>query len=84
MPTITVYTTPSCPQCMGTKRWLDTRGIDYDVVDLSTDPQALDAVRGLGYAEAPVVVASPAPGIDVHWSGLRPDLLAQHTQEGQG
>lgn len=79
MPTITVYTKPHCPQCSGTKRWLDRRGVDYDTVDVSQDVQALEAIRELGYAAAPVVFVSPAAGLDVHWSGLRPDLLAEHT-----
>lgn len=79
MTAVTVYTTPSCQQCRFTKRWLDKHGVDYDVVDLSQDTQALDAVREMGYGSAPVVFASPAPGVDVHWYGFNPEKLAQHT-----
>ena len=68
---ITVYSKPACVQCDATYRALDKRGLDYTVVDISQDAEALDMVRSLGYMQAPVVVAD-----DTHWSGFRPDLIA--------
>lgn len=68
---ITVYSKPACVQCDATYRALDKRGIDYTVVDISQDAEALDMVRSLGYMQAPVVVAG-----DTHWSGFRPDQIA--------
>jgi glutaredoxin-like protein NrdH len=68
--TVTVYTTPSCAQCETTKRLLDRNHIDYSVVDLSKDEEALTMVRGLGYSAAPVVIAG-----DEHWSGFRLERL---------
>ena len=67
---ITVYSKPACVQCDATYRALDKRGLDYTVVDISQDAEALDMVRSLGYMQAPVVVAD-----DTHWSGFRPDLI---------
>ena len=69
--TITVYSKPACVQCDATYRALDKRGLDYTVVDISQDAEALDMVRSLGYMQAPVVVAD-----DTHWSGFRPDQIA--------
>ena len=68
---ITVYTKPACVQCTATYRALDSKGIDYNVLDLSQDPAALEQVKALGYLQAPVVVAD-----DEHWSGFRPDKIA--------
>jgi glutaredoxin-like protein NrdH len=68
---ITVYSKPACVQCDATYRALDKRGIEYTIVDISADAEALEMVRGLGYLQAPVVVA----GND-HWSGFRPDQIA--------
>ncbi|MFE5339668.1 glutaredoxin-like protein NrdH [Isoptericola sp. NPDC056578] len=76
---ITVYSTPACVQCDATYRALDRKGISYDVVDLTQDPEALAMIRGLGYLQAPVVIAG-----DTHWSGFRPDqigALASSTTE---
>ena len=70
MSTITVYTKPACQQCNAVFRTLDKMGIDYAVVDISTDPEARDYVMALGYLQAPVVVAG-----DDHWSGFRPDRI---------
>jgi glutaredoxin-like protein NrdH len=68
--TVTVYTKPACVQCNATYKALDRQGIAYDVVDISTDPEARDFVMALGYLQAPVVVAG-----DDHWSGFRPDRI---------
>ncbi|UBH04628.1 glutaredoxin-like protein NrdH [Leucobacter sp. Psy1] len=68
----TVYTKPSCVQCTATYRALDSKGIEYDVIDLSEDETALETVKGLGYLQAPVVVTD-----DEHWSGFRPDKISE-------
>ena len=67
---ITVYTKPSCVQCTATYRALDNKGIEYEVRDLSIDENALDAVKALGYLQAPVVITD-----EEHWSGFRPDKI---------
>ena len=64
---VTVYTTPTCPQCEMTKKVLLRGNIEFEVVDLSTDADAMVYVKEeLGYAAAPVVVAG-----NQHWSGFR-------------
>lgn len=67
---ITVYTKPSCVQCNATYRALDAKGIDYQILDLSEDPTALEHVKSLGYLQAPVVITD-----EDHWSGFRPDKI---------
>ncbi|PDS72501.1 glutaredoxin-like protein NrdH [Rhizobium sp. L43] len=69
--TITVYSKPACVQCTATYRALDRLGVDYDVVDISQDAEAIDRVRSLGYMQAPVVIAG-----DQHWAGFRPDMIS--------
>ncbi|PZO64561.1 MAG: NrdH-redoxin [Paracoccus denitrificans] len=68
--TITVYSKPACVQCTATYRALDQRGVDYQIVDLSADADALAHVESLGYRQVPVVVAG-----DQHWAGFRPDMI---------
>ena len=65
-----VYTKPACVQCTATYRALDSKGIEYDVLDLSEDPAALEQVKSLGYLQAPVVITD-----ENHWSGFRPDKI---------
>ncbi len=67
---ITVYTKPACVQCNATYRALDKAGVEYEVVDISENPDARDYVMALGYLQAPVVGAG-----DEHWSGFRPDRI---------
>ncbi|ANC32959.1 glutaredoxin-like protein NrdH [Isoptericola dokdonensis] len=68
---VTVYSKPACVQCDATYRALDRKGVEYTVVDITQDAEALEMVRGLGYLQAPVVVAG-----EDHWSGFRPDRIS--------
>ncbi len=67
---VTVYTLPACVQCDSTKRMLQRNQIEFEVVDMSQDPVALEMVKTMGYTAAPVVVAG-----DEHWSGFRMDNI---------
>lgn len=67
---ITVYSKPNCVQCDATYRALAKHGLDYETVDISVDPEALQTVKALGYQQAPVVFADGD-----HWSGFRPDKI---------
>ena len=69
---LTIYSKSGCVQCNATYRALDDKGVEYDVVDMSVDPDALDKVRALGHLQAPVVITPEGE----HWSGFRPDLIA--------
>ena len=57
-------------QCNATYRALDSKGIEYEVLDLSVDENALAQVKELGYLQAPVVITDEG-----HWSGFRPDKI---------
>lgn len=69
--TITVYTKPSCVQCRATYRALDSKGLEYRILDLTADDAAMEMVKALGHLQAPVVITE-----DDHWSGFRPDKIA--------
>lgn len=70
---VTVYSKPRCVQCEATKRALTKAGINYDEVDLTTNPDLIAWITDeLGYAQAPVVVVDD----DNHWCGFRPDKIA--------
>ncbi|KRD60471.1 glutaredoxin-like protein NrdH [Ensifer sp. ENS10] len=68
---VTVYSKPACVQCTATYRALDRQGVNYEVIDISIDQDALETVKGLGYMQLPVVVAGPE-----HWAGFRPDKIS--------
>lgn len=74
--TVTVYSTPRCVQCNATYRALDSQGIEFEVVDVTQDLEALAAIKALGYQRAPVVVAG-----DSHWSGFMPDRISDLASE---
>ncbi|WP_136065472.1 glutaredoxin-like protein NrdH [Modicisalibacter radicis] len=67
---IKIYSKPDCMQCHATYRALDKQGLDYTVVDLTQDHEAIETVESLGYRQLPVVVAAGE-----HWSGFRPEKI---------
>lgn len=72
---VTVYSSPACLPCRGTKRTLTKAGVPFTEVDISEDGDALRYLRGLGYSETPVVEVTMPDGTRDHWSGFRPDSL---------
>lgn len=70
--TITVYSKPACVQCTATTRALDAKGLDYRLIDLTEDAEAMEKVMAMGYRQAPVVIAGEA-----HWAGFRPDMIGR-------
>lgn len=73
-PTTTVFSTPLCMGCRGTKRKLDDLGVPYREVDLTEHPDEAERLRGLGFKTAPVVEVQLEDGID-RWDGYRPERL---------
>ncbi|NLA65717.1 MAG: glutaredoxin-like protein NrdH [Leucobacter sp.] len=71
--TIIVYSKPDCVQCNATYRALDSKGIQYTVIDITENAAALEYVtEDLKYSAAPVVVVDD----NLHWAGFRPDKIA--------
>jgi glutaredoxin-like protein NrdH len=67
---LTVFTLPECVQSTMTKRALDDAGLEYVVVDLATNEEAISTVQHLGYTATPIVIVG-----DASWSGFRPDKI---------
>ena len=73
---VTVYGKPACVMCNATNMKLQRLGIEYEYIDVSTNADALEYTKGLGYMSAPVVVTRNADGsMSDHWSGYQPDKL---------
>lgn len=76
--TVTLYSKPGCGPCLATKNALASRGIPFDVVDVSKNEDALKLITDLGYRSVPVVVVST----DRHWGGeFRLDLITDLAAE---
>jgi glutaredoxin len=49
---------------------LDESNVEYEIIDLSENAEAMAMVKEMGYVSAPVVIAGNA-----HWSGFRHGLM---------
>lgn len=71
---ITVYSKKPCPQCDMTKKVLNRYGLEFEEVDLPSNPEILEKFKEEGLMQAPIVVI----GNDGRrWAGFRPDLLEE-------
>lgn len=61
-----IYSKQNCSNCEKTKNKFNILGIDYDIVDISTDREALKKIKAMGFKEAPVVVTGSES-----WSGYQ-------------
>lgn len=75
-PVVTVYSKERCVQCTATKRWLKDRNIDFSEED-ATDEMNLEALKSLGYMQAPVTFVRTDEG-EFHWSGFDTNNLEKH------
>ena len=58
---ITIFTTDTCAYCVMVKRYLDTKGLNYEIVNLDEDPARQQEVFELsGTLTVPVTVVDKA------------------------
>ena len=67
---ITIYTRKDCVQCHATKRALESRGFEFEMINVDLVPEAADTLRAEGFRQLPVVIAG-----ETRWSGFRPDMI---------
>lgn len=67
---ITVWSTPSCVQCMQTKKQFDKLGIVYEEMNLLDNPDKLEEFKAKGLLQAPIVETNTSV-----WSGFRLDKI---------
>lgn len=60
---ITVYTRTSCPYCELIKKFLDSKDVTYETINMEESREALDAVLAMtGRTTAPTTVIEKADG----------------------
>ena len=60
---ITVYTRTNCPYCELVKKFLDTKGVSYDTINMEENADAMQQIMDMtGQAIAPTTVVEMADG----------------------
>lgn len=76
--TMTVFSSEGCVQCNATYRFLDKRGVAYNVDDAMEETNNA-MVKNLGIMSAPAVLVRDGSGEIVDsWGGFRPDKISEH------
>lgn len=75
---VTVYTTNACAYCLMVKKYLDSKGQDYKVVNLDEQPDQREKVAAISGAKTvPVTVIeqdNSEPSVTIGWN---PSKLSQ-------
>lgn len=70
---VVLYSKDNCMQCDFTKKFLEDKGIPYEVKPVDKNEALLEEVKTLGFSSLPVVLAK---GLEP-FNGFRPDKLNQ-------
>ncbi len=73
MSKVVVYSKPNCMQCEFTKKFLEDKGIDFEIKNVQENGDALTEVKSLGYTSLPVVISE----VIGSFNGFRPDILSK-------
>lgn len=68
---ITVYTKNQCQQCNFTKSMMDREEIEYELINIDEDAEALAYAQTLGFMSAPIVVVDG----EALFAGFQPDRI---------
>jgi len=73
-PTLYMYCTPWCGDCRAARAWLESRGIEYEEVDVSADDEMRSKAAALneGRLHTPTFECGDAICVDFH-----PDKLCE-------
>jgi glutaredoxin-like YruB-family protein len=56
MMSVKVYSTPSCPKCKQLKKFLSERGVEYEDINVASDPAAAqEMIEKSGQMAVPVI-----------------------------
>lgn len=68
---LTIYSKPNCPYCDLAKSWLDSNKINYEVVDISINNEALDMLREQGHKSVPQIYLNGEIFVPGGYDGLK-------------
>jgi len=53
--TLTIYTKPACPFCDRAKALMESRGVEYNAIDVTEQPEARDFLVDQGLRSVPQI-----------------------------
>lgn len=57
MAKVVMYSKDPCPYCTHAKRFLDEKGVKYDLIDLTNDPEKMNAIKNeTGWRTVPIIM----------------------------
>lgn len=77
MKKITIYTTSTCAYCETVKKWLGSKGLSYEVVNMDEKPEVRQEIIQLsGAMTVPVTIVEDEAGSKNITVGWNPSKLA--------
>ena len=67
---LTVYSKPACPFCNKAKNLLETKGIEFEVVDISKDSDSREFLLAQGFRSVPQIFTETELFVEGGYQGL--------------
>ena len=74
---VTVFSTTTCAYCPMVKKWLDSKGMKYEYIELDRDPsRQQEMIEKSGQMAVPVTLFTKSDGTEEVVVGFNPGQLA--------
>jgi mycoredoxin len=75
---VTIYTTNWCASCLMAKRYLESKGVSYEEINIEAEPAAAELVMSLarGYKTVPTMIVGETVVVDWDRKALEQALAA--------
>lgn len=80
---LTVYTKTQCPYCVQAKTLLESRGMQYQEVNIENDPTARQRLVDLGLRSVPQIFENDNLFVSGGYQGLVNKLRQQDQEQGK-
>lgn len=80
---LTVYTKTQCPYCVRAKALLESRGMQYQEVNIESDPAARQRLVDLGLRSVPQIFENDSLYVSGGYQGLVDKLREQDQEQGK-
>jgi glutaredoxin-like protein NrdH len=67
---LTLYSKPACPFCDQAKNYLHSQAVQFEVIDITEDAEAMNFIKEQGHRTVPQIYKNSELFVEGGWMGL--------------